>query len=160
MSDENFAPPDADAIPGGIDDDDDIGEIRVPFILPLAAFIGLVSALFTMSAGAQGLVFLQYPAWSLLKYVPYVFVASGLLGLVVAGQVYTGRLWGTVAAAVVLGFNAMCGGLWSVFDLWSGLFVPLPLLAAMLAVLATLLVGLAVPAAARLSAQRKRLYSP
>lgn len=158
MSDEEFAPPAHDAIPGGVEDDD-VGEIRVPMILPLAAFVAIISALFTAAAGAQGLMVISYPSWSWMRFVPYIFVMSGILGLVVGGQVYTGRLWGTVAAVIVIGFNAICGGLWFLIDFFSGLFVPLPALAAMLAVLATILVAVAIPASARLSAQRARLYS-
>ena len=59
MADEDFAPPAVDPIPGGVDDDDDIGEVRVPVILPLAAFLAILSALFTASAGAQGIVLSQ-----------------------------------------------------------------------------------------------------
>ena len=158
MLEDEFAPPAHDAIPGGVEDDD-IGEIRVPIILPLAAFVAIVSALFTASAGAQGLIVIHYPSWSWMRFVPYIFLMSGVLGLVVGGQVYTGRLWGTIAAVIVIGFNAVCGGLWFLIDLFSGMFVPLPAIAALLAILATILVAFAIPASARLSAQRARLYS-
>ncbi|MCO4748310.1 MAG: hypothetical protein KC912_26180 [Proteobacteria bacterium] len=158
MSDEEFAPPaHDDPLAEG---EDDIGEIRVPVILPIAASVALVSALFTLAAGAQGVLVLHYPEWSLMKHVPYVFIASGLLALPVAGQVFTGRLWGAVFAVIVIGFNALCGAAWTIHDLFSGIVVPLPALAAMLAMFAVLLVGLAIPAAARLTAQRRRLYSP
>lgn len=157
MSDEDAFEP-----PGGRTEavtDEAIGEVRVPVILPLAAFVALVSALFTLATGVQGLTTITYSPWSWLRFGPYVYLLLGLFGLVTGGQVYTGRLVPAVLALAQLGFTALFAGVWSLYHLVIGALVPLPFFTATLAAIGALLVGVALPACARLTRQRAMLYS-
>ncbi|TNE85689.1 MAG: hypothetical protein EP330_24875 [Deltaproteobacteria bacterium] len=155
--DDEFAPP-VEAAPV-TEDGDDVGEIRVPPILPLAAFVALVSALFTLAAGIQGLVAIEYSPWGWLQYGPYLYTLFGLAGLAFGGQVYTGRVLGAALALLNLLASAGFAALWSLYHLYYGAIVPLPLFAAAIAGLAALLVGIAMPSCIRLSSQRARLYA-
>ena len=71
---------------------------------------------------------------------------------------YTGRVIGAVLTLMNLMFSAAFASIWTLYHLYHGALVPLPMFAAAVAVFATLLVAIAIPACARLSVQRARLY--
>jgi hypothetical protein len=139
--------------------DEAIGEVRVPVILPIAAFCALVSALFTLAAGLQGLTTITYSPWSWLRYGPYVYLGLGGIGLAAGGRVYTGHLRSAVASLAQLALTAAFAAVWSLYHLTLGALVPLPMCAAALAVLGAALVAASLPACARLTRQRAMLYS-
>lgn len=155
--DEAFKAPE-EASPTMADGEDDIGEIRIPMILPLAAFTALVAALFLLSSGAQGYT-IPYDRYGWLQYGWRVYLLGGMAGIVFGGPVYTGRVIWAVLALANLMFCALFAGIWTLYHLYHGAIVPLPAITGMVSLLAALLVALAIPAAARLSVQRARLYS-
>ena len=157
MSDEDVFRPPAEAKEGVTNER--IGEVRVPAILSLAAFAALVSALFTLATGMQGLTTITYSPWSWLRFGPYVYLGLGLVGLGSGGRVYTGHLRSTVVSLGQLLATATFAGTWSLYHVYLGALVPLPFFTAVLAGLAAILVGVALPASARLSRQRAMLYS-
>ena len=152
-----FEPPRDDA---GLDDatlDDDIGEVRTPFTVPLAAFAQLAAGGLTAAAGAQWTFLVTFYDWQWV--VPPVFLVLGLLLLGVGGQIFRGRLWAALLSLFLSSVLALTGLVWVIYTTLNGLFAPLPLAAAAMAGLATLVTPLAIPACMRLTEQKKRLYA-
>ena len=138
-------------------DNDDIGDLSTPFVIPMAGFMSLAAGLFTAGAGVQVIVMVRIFSW--WRFYPYVLIFAGLLLFIFGGQAYRARLWAVVVAIGASAFAALVNFVWFGFTFTKGMFTLMPPIAFGLCLLAMVLLAASLPGAKRLSAARKKLMS-
>ena len=134
---------------------DEIEDLQIPVFLKLAGGAGMVAGLFTLGLAAQTALLFQLRG----------LVLGVLAGMLVLGAAAVVAGWGTVqgrgpaaiAGAVAAGLIASLGTIWAITGLSSGVVSPLSFGVILLAVLASVLLGVAIGPARRVSAARAAL---
>ena len=141
----------------GEPENDDIGDLSTPFVVPIAGFMTMAAGLFTAGAGAQVLVMVRILSW--WRFYPYVLVLVGLMLAALGGMAYRARLGSVVLALATACFAALANLIWFGFTFTHGMFTLMPPVALALCMLSVLLLGAILPAAKRLTAARKKLMA-
>ena len=134
---------------------DEIQDLQIPFFLKVAGGMGMVAGLFTLGLAAQ----------TALMFRLQGLVLGVLAGMLVLGFVVFVTGWGTtkgrgpaaIAGAVAAGLVASLGALWAVTGAREGVISPLSFGVVVLAVFASILFGVAIGPARKVSAARATL---
>ena len=134
---------------------DEIEDLKIPLFLKLAGGMGMVAGLFTLGLAAQ----------TALVFHLRGVVLGALAGMLLLGFAAVVAGWGTVqgrgpaaiAGAVAGGLIASLGTIWAITGLSAGVISPLSFGVIFLAVVASILLGVAVGPARKVSAARAAL---
>lgn len=136
--------------------DADLDQVRIGGEVRAAGGLHTISGLLTLLGGVQvsGTVIFRS---DVMSWIPFVFIATGLVALVCGTLTYRGKSIGALIALVLAAIHLLGGGVWFFVLLGHGVGSLPVLLTPMFALGAVALGGWVMPRILRIDAARKRL---
>ena len=136
--------------------DADLDEVRIGGEVRAAGGLHTISGLLTLLGGVQvaGTVLFRS---DVMNWIPFVFIATGLVALVCGTQTYRGKSMGALVALVLAGLHLLAGGVWFFVLVGHGVGSLPVLLTPMFALGAVALGGYVMPRVLKIDRARKRL---
>lgn len=135
---------------------DEMEDLQIPFFLKVAGGVGMVSGLFTLGLAAQTALMFQLRS-ALILGVLVMMVLLGLATVALGWGTLQGKGHAAIAGAASAGLIAFLGAIWAYESVTAGVISPLSVGVIFLAVLASVLLGVAIGPARKVSAARAAL---